>query len=295
MIRSKYKIPQRVFIILFCLLFLVAPFLLIDNKGSIRNGYLLFFLPVLSYIMLYSLFAKSPRIILDENFLTIKYLFKSKSYTWSSVSEIYLGRKANYMMQSMEATYILFDNGEKLYIWQDVYRNTSEMRGFIAHRVSEKIQDPRPNIILKNIQSINRRRYSGNAYTSFNTLLIVGMAIFMGVLIKGKIRVDILLLVPIGVIVTMFFGFGTQMNYFIIDEGYLFIKNQFFPWVNRQIRLEDIVEVDIETPYRRSTGLRIITRDFNFRIYGAGSLRGKNWTDLMEDLKFIGIPVRDDR
>lgn len=232
---------------------------------------------------------------MDENFLTIKYLFKPKSYTWSSVSEIYLGRKANYMMQSMEATYILFDNGEKLYIWQDVYRNTSEMRGFIAHRVSEKIQDPRPNIILKNIQSINRRRYSGNAYTSFNTLLIVGMAIFMGVLIKGKIRVDILLLVPIGVIVTMFFGFGTQMNYFIIDEGYLFIKNQFFPWVNRQIRLEDIVEVDIETPYRRSTGLRIITRDFNSRIYGAGSLRGKNWTDLMEDLKFIGIPVRDDR
>ena len=199
------------------------------------------------------------------------------------------------MLQRMEATSILFDNGDKLNIWEDFYRNCEEMRSYIVRKSSDKVRDPRPGIIANNLQSVSRRRYSGNAYTSFNTILVVGMAVFMAVSTMGKPGAGILLLIPFGFVLLIFLILGTQMNFFLIDEGCLFVKNHFFPWVNKQIRLEDIVEADIETPNRRSTGLRIITRDFRSKIYGAGSLRNRNWDDLLTDLKLIGIPARDDR
>jgi hypothetical protein len=93
----------------------------------------------------------------------------------------------------------------------------------------------------------------------------------------------------------MYLLFGIQMNYFLIDNGSLFIKNHYFPWFYKQIKLTDIAEVNIETPYRRSTSLKIVTRDFKSEIYGGGSLRDINWNELLTDLKTIGIPTRDDR
>jgi hypothetical protein len=85
------------------------------------------------------------------------------------------------------------------------------------------------------------------------------------------------------------------MNYFLIDDGYVIIKNHYFPWQFIKFSLNDIESVDIETPYRRSTGLRILFRNFKSKIYGAGTLRDHNWKDLLNDLKLIGIPARDDR
>ncbi len=296
MLRSKYKIPQLIIIIIFCLLFMGMPFIILNNGRTFEHKYFVIIFPILSLFLFYSTFQKSPRILFDDEFITARYLFSEKIYDWSSISgHGYLSRKENYMLQAMEATSIIFDNGDKLSIWQDVYSNCEEMRSYISNKSSTKIRDPRPNIVSSNLQSITRRRYSGNVYTSFNTLLVIGMAIFMWISIKGKAKSEILLLIPIGFIILLFFGVGTQMNYFLIDERCLFIKNHYFPWINKQVRLEDIVEVDIETPNKRSTGLRIITKDFKSKIYGAGSLRSRNWDELLGDLKLIGIPARDDR
>ena len=43
------------------------------------------------------------------------------------------------------------------------------------------------------------------------------------------------------------------------------------------------------TPYRRSTGLRIITYGFQSKLYSAGSLRNGNWTELLTDLHPVGV------
>jgi hypothetical protein len=293
MLSSKYKIPLLITIVFFCLLFFIMPFIILNDGKSGRHEYLVIIFPILSLFLFYSYSRSSPRIVLDDEFLTAKYLFYSKTYDWSAIKDIYLSKKENYMMQNMEATSILFDNGDKLNIWQDVYGNCEQLRSFISQKASEKIRDPSPNIIANNLRSITRRRYSGNVYTSYNTILIVGMAIFFGISIKFKF--DFILLIPICFILIFFFGLGTQMNYFLIDEGCLFIRNHYFPWINKKVRLEDIVEVDIETPNKRSTGLRIITKDFNSKLYGAGSLRSKTWKELLSDLRLIGIPSRDDR
>jgi hypothetical protein len=84
------------------------------------------------------------------------------------------------------------------------------------------------------------------------------------------------------------------MNYFIIDNDSFIIKNHYFPWKRKIFSLNDILEMDIEQPNKRSKSLRILTKDYQSKLYGAGSLRQKNWDELRQDLKDIGIPVRSD-
>jgi hypothetical protein len=168
------------------------------------------------------------------------------------------------------------------------------MREMISRKATDKIKDPRPVFNPGNLKNINRRRYSGNVYTSFNTLLIIGMALLFTFALWGKMKFDVIMLIPVLIMAIFFWSFGTQMNYFLIDDGYLIIKNHYLVWMNKKLNLQDITEVDVEQPNKRSKGLRINTRDFKSKLYGAGSLRDKNWQELMNDLKLIGIPVRDD-
>jgi hypothetical protein len=83
------------------------------------------------------------------------------------------------------------------------------------------------------------------------------------------------------------------MNFFEIKYGKLIIKNHYFPWKKKEFDLKDIEEVSTETPYRRSTGLRIITYQFESKFYGAGSLRSHTWNDLLKDLESIGIKTKN--
>ena len=55
-----------------------------------------------------------------------------------------------------------------------------------------------------------------------------------------------------------------------------------------------IKELVIETPHKQSTSLRIITNDFQSKMYQAGSLRDKTWTKLKEYLLKKEIKVRNE-
>ena len=70
------------------------------------------------------------------------------------------------------------------------------------------------------------------------------------------------LLIPVGLLLILYCLFGTQMNYFVIDDGCLIVKNHYFPWKSRRLDLREIVEVNIESPYRRSDGLRVLMKDY---------------------------------
>ena len=68
------------------------------------------------------------------------------------------------------------------------------------------------------------------------------------------------------------------------------------PWVKRTYDVNDIIEANIERPYKRSTSLRITTRDFKTKLYPAGSLRQKHWNTLrkkLEELRinFVNLPI----
>ena len=78
------------------------------------------------------------------------------------------------------------------------------------------------------------------------------------------------------------------MNYFIIDNGCLFVKNHYFFWKNKRINFKDIEEVDIEMPDKRSAGLRVLSKSLDSRLYGAGDRQKygpvANWLKKMSGL-----------
>ena len=303
MVRSGYKWGQLTITIVAFVFTVTIAFVLYKTTpvwDSVPLMLIVVGFVAFAFYLLVIFFQRSPIVILDEEFITVKYPFGTKTYDWLSVKDVFFSRKEYYSIllilgQTLEATFICFENGEKLILWQDMYSNLSQLRSFISAKTLGKIRDPSPNISSKSLALINRRRYAGNVYTSFNTIFLFAITIIMSCLIIYKPENGPTVFFPLGMILFLYLLFGSQMSYFIIDNGYLFIKNHYFPWFYKQIKLIDIAEVDIETPYRRSTSLRIVTRDFNSTIYGGGSLRNRNWNELISDFKSIGVPVRDDR
>ncbi|MDP9041368.1 MAG: hypothetical protein M3N30_05255 [Bacteroidota bacterium] len=256
--------------------------------------FLLALFPLAGILLLCSFFQKNPRVVLDTEFITAKYLTGVKTHDWSSISDVFLSRKEDYFTQSLEATVIVFDSQDKLVLMDDMFSNLAELRNFIIQKAAGKIRDAMPQIASKNLQTINRRIYSGNVFISMNNILMMGMAVAFMVMLRPY-KFEPALFMAIGVLLFWYFVTGIQMNYFLIDEGDLFIKNHYFPWKNKRISLSDIEQVDFEIPYRSSTGLRIMSKDFTSTLYRAGTLKDAKWKELLNDLKFIGIPVRDDR
>jgi hypothetical protein len=247
----------------------------------------------------FAFYRRSPRIIFDDEFITVKGLFGTKTYDWISTKSVRLSSKETFTVffilgQQLEATTISFENGDEIFLWADMYSNLSELITFISAKVPDKILDQKVKIDNAQVKFIDTKVYKGNPYTSFNSLLILGMIIFFFVMLHPKPGEPALLLLPFGFVFILFIGFGTQMNYFIIENGELIIKNHYFFWKKKVYHLKEIREMVIETPQKRSDSLRIITNEFNSKLFGAGSLRNINWRELVDDITAIGIPIRAD-
>ena len=300
MIKSRYK-PLQIFITLFISIFfggITSIFLVKNNFSDLTTPafLIIFFVLFLPYI----LFQRAPRITLEDNIITAKYLFKTKKYNWNSITDIFLSKKEYYSIlfilgQDMESTSILFENNEKLILWEDMYSNLAEMRKFISEKANEKIKDPKPKVNNSAVLFFDRKIYSGNVWTSFKTIIVAGVILFFGFLIltnpiPSQIYVYLVLLAPI----LFYMSFGNEMNYFILEGENFIIKNQFFPWKKKVFKLNDISEFVIESPYKRSNSLRVITKEFRSQLFGAGSLRDKHWKEFKDDITTIGIPVRSE-
>jgi hypothetical protein len=187
-----------------------------------------------------------------------------------------------------EAMVIHFSDGSKAVLFNDMYRNLPELKTFLKTKiaVTEKRKTKAPLLML------GKEVYAGNPYTSLNTITILVFAlILLFVVFKPPFKQSVF----IGTFCTTAFFFllnGWQMNYFIIDNDKLIIKNHYFPWIRKSYYLTDITEIATEMPHRRSISLRVITVNQESKLYGAGSLRTRHWDKLQEDLEKIGIPFR---
>jgi hypothetical protein len=295
MIRSRYTLPRLLIYtvggaFLICLPFFKMHSVTLDTK----HIFFMFLTLAMGIFFIYSFFQNNPFIILDDEFITVRRITAVSVYAWSDIKDVVLSKKEIFFSQEMEATVIDFNNDENLIIFNDMYSNAAEMRVMIAKMTGMKEEDPSP-VAQKSLIAVNRRRYAGNVYTSFNTLIFAGFSIFLFVMLRDIQDWKIAVLLPGVLSVLIYLAAGFQMNYFLIDDGCLIIRNHFYLWRHIKINLADIDRIDIETPGRTSSGLRILTKSLQSKLYGAGSLRNSNWKSLLDDLKLIGIPTRDDR
>ena len=87
----------------------------------------------------------------------------------------------------------------------------------------------------------------------------------------------------------MFALFTYRMNYFILSEESLVIKNPVWFWLRREIYLSDIKQFSIVSPIRTPLTLKLTMNSSNTKSYAASSLKAKTWEKLIVDLSNRGI------
>ena len=84
------------------------------------------------------------------------------------------------------------------------------------------------------------------------------------------------------------------MNYFLISNDYLIVKNHNHIWKEKIYHLSNIKEVVFESNGQQPNCMRIITKDFKNKLYPAGTLRGKTWLKMKKKLELKGVIVRNE-
>ena len=258
----------------------------------------------------YYLLSITPKITITIEGIEFKTIFKTNFYYWTEVESIELtGKKPMkflFASMPMEATTITLREGYDKLIWTDNYRNTAIIRRALD-TINKQLKINQPLRIIFTEQDKlysmdtdpledNGEVYKGNFYLSMNGIIIIG---WLGLIGFGLVTRPHVFLSNFGAILSISFATivfcGSSINqvyYFIITDQYLYVRNHVLPWINKSIELNKIKEAVIESPGRRSTSLRIIDKDFNSKIYGAGTLSVKTWKTLLAELERRSIPVR---
>jgi len=96
----------------------------------------------------------------------------------------------------------------------------------------------------------------------------------------------------IPLVLILFLYLSKRMHYFGLSATYLIVKNQTKFWRLNAYSLSDIKEIVFEQQFKMPVAIRIITNDFESKLYPAASLWDKRWRELRDDLKNKNIEVR---
>jgi hypothetical protein len=187
---------------------------------------------------------KVPKIVIDQDSITLKSPFKTIVVPWNQIKSISLTDKRDrgFLLNSAEVSVLHLIVGGEIIIWANFYKNISEIRRLLEN-VQNLLKDGKP--LNENIYSvfsdnsynsiINPSRLtseyiklSGNPHTSFSGILFYGFSAFIISIPFTSSRpfspIMPILFIPI---LIAYFSFGYQLNYFIFSANSIIIKNHF--------------------------------------------------------------------
>jgi hypothetical protein len=262
---------------------------------------------VLVFFLVWFYLKTLKKIQLNNQGIRLITLFNSEFIPWSEVEKIELTGKSQIMMSPMESTSLFLKTGTKKHIVAAYYRNMPSLRIFLAQANNflnaNKPIELKPVLLNQKLESIRplnlnlMNKYSGNHFLSVNGIMIYGWIGFLSFLLITGITVlntSFGLLIYAATMLFFYGCFGFQLHYFYLDKEYLVIKNHVWPWRQIVFRLADIKEVVFEIPNRKSISLRVITNNYESKLYPAGSLRYKTWEKLKKDFSSKKIKVRNE-
>ncbi len=307
--RSKLSITAMIVpigIILFCLFFSLFPIVLLVTKNLNEPVLLitLIFLP-LGLRVVMDLHRNVLMFRLEKTGISVGPLFKNKFYHWDEVKSIQLTGKGFERVTGIkfpqESAQIGFKNGDSVILFAKYYSNFPYVLQALNEVENQSKQNDRVQLLpfkLKRIRSVVRDKadmisYKNNHIFTFEGVLLYGMVSFLlYATISSGFNLESVSPILIFMIPFWLF-FAWQFNYFKMNDHGLMIQNHLY-WRRKSFQYEDIREVIVETPFKRSTRLTIITRDFYSHSYGACSLKKKTWQQLMEKFEKHGVSVRNE-
>jgi len=251
---------------------------------------------------------KIPRIIISENDILFKSILSTRTISWQDVQTIILtGKRSSFWRRDEEVTTLLLKTGEKIYITVRFYKNAPQIRRLLD-KINTAIAQQKPVSIdpLIFLPVTNTKhvvppeeifiKYAGTPYLNINAFIFYGVTIGIvaatwSTILRYPERLPIIV-VPI---LAFYLGPGFLLNYFLVSEKYIVVKNAFWFWRKHIYAIDEIEEVTFEyynTPKSGANASRIITTDFRSKIYPAAGLWVKDWKKLKTDFESRGIKVR---
>ena len=239
----------------------------------------------------------APSLELDETSITFN---KTDTYYWKDLEKVELSGKLPFIFLTYREGIIIKFKGQDIRGFLDfAYINTPEIKTFIQQVVIDK--KPFNFSSLKEIGSETVAAEPFVFYKGYQLLCVEGIALWLFLvpilffLIKLLIKSEFIsAIVVLSLGALLFLTFGLRLYYFGLSDDYLAIQLHNVPWFRKIYRLADIKEIVFETESKMPTCLRVITNNFESKLYPAGSLWSKRWLELKKDLEDKNIKVRNE-
>ncbi len=237
----------------------------------------------------------APSITINKKGIT----FKNQFYSWYDLSSVKLTGKGGMIFTSGECATLTFNNSVEIQIIDDFYSNISEMKCFIQQIVIEKknkIEFTKQDIIASDIDKNILVSYKGNPLFSFlGIYLWVLILLLFFILIYTIKHLNINgFVVSIILILLLFYIFYRLMHYFEVSTYIFCVRKHYFYWKKDYYNISDIRDIVIERQGKFSNRLRLITKDFETKLYPAVGLSDKTWLKMKKDLESKNITVRNE-
>lgn len=235
----------------------------------------------------------SPTILVDVSGIS----FNGEFFRWDQIDTFALTGKQGFpyfFSFPMEGACFQFKNGIVKYLYDDMYANTAEIKDFINQTLVEKKKyKGSATITTASLKSADTRVFKGVQLATFRGIALWGvMLFFVTLIIQNPGKANFLIALIMGSAV--FFFNSWMMNYMVLSDTLLVIKNHNLLWRNKAYALDRVKEVVFETRSKMPNCIRIITSDFRDKLYPASTLSTKTWLELKAALEQKGITVRDE-
>ncbi|OJJ15163.1 hypothetical protein BKI52_39545 [marine bacterium AO1-C] len=310
-VKSKFSWVHTylVFIVLLLLsggMLIGVVFAYLSNHSQESDYQYIFWIIVLSALILLLVFSTlkvSKTISLTNQGIVLQTVFKRQEILWSEIKAIKLHGKENWLFTPQEATTFFLHNGKKVFIINALYRNTPLLKTALntvkkQHLRGQpidiqKLEQHKLKQTSQQMPNYPLTKYSGDFWFSINGIVIVlftSMTLFwlIVLLITGGIGTSIFMSLSFLPAVLS----ARQLNYFYLGRYHLVVRNHVWRPYIKVYHLEDIEEVVFDSVGESSDGIRIITKDFKAAFFPAGSLREKNWIELVKALRKRKIKIR---
>ena len=263
------------------------------NNKSFAIAFLIFTAVAISINM--GFIKNAPSIKLDKKGIRLNNNF----YWWADLSSAKLTGKGGMILTSGECATLTFNDSTVIKIFDDFYSNISEIKSFIQQIVIEKkdkIGITKQDSITSTINQDVLVSYKGNPLFSFiGIYLWVLILLVFFILIHAVTHFNINGSVVSTILILLLFSvFYRLMHYFEVSAYIFCIRKHYFYWKKDYYNISDIRDIVIERQGKFSNRLRLITKDFETKLYPGVGISDKTWLKMKKDLESKNITVRNE-
>lgn len=295
---------KRLIIALFFCVFLTASFgiILLMNSDRDLNEIRIFIgliFILISIGMLLIVLNYFSTIKIDQISISIVSIFKTIKYPIKEFENIKISEIVEYYGFYVDRATIEMKNKDKLSLYSFKYSNFSELRKFLAVlkgenfnsiKIDENKSENKTDIKEYQFNDTHIVSFSGITFYAFTICLFVGF-------FRSYETFNISPIICLELLITLLFIlfiFTKNLNYFIITNEDLIIKNSIQFWKKDLFKLKNIQSIEIYE-YNGQPGKSIVIKTYDYKVkeYVSENLWSKTWIDFKRIVGNNNIIVKD--